>query len=177
MKKNTKKKIILVNPRDKIIGFEGAECCHQGQGLLHRAFTIFIFNHKNQVLIQQRSRFKKLWPLFWETSCSSHPQKGETNLQAAKRRLKEELGIGCHLKFLGKFQYQVPYKKIGSENEVCSLLVGRSKKKFNHNSKEVVNWKWISLGGLKKDVGRRGKKYAPWLKPALMIYEKISVKS
>lgn len=165
VKKSTK--LIVVNKKDEIVGYENKEKCHQEEGILHRAFTIFIFNKKNQVLIQKRSNFKKLWPLFWETSCSSHPRKGETVLKAAKKRLKKELNFTCRLKPTGKFQYQAPYKNIGSENEICYILVGKYNKEVKSNPKEAADWQWIDFKELRKDVARQPQQYAPWLKIAI----------
>jgi len=161
-------KLILVNKKNRTIGYANKDKCHQGKGLLHRAFTAFIFNNKGQVLIQKRSNIKKLWPLFWEASFSSHPRKGEKNLTAVKKRLKHELGPACQLKHVGRFYYQVPYKNIGSEHELCDVFVGsRCRGEIKPNPKEVVSYKWVGVGELKKDVVKNHKKYAPWLKPAL----------
>ncbi len=160
-------KLILVNKKDGIAGYEDKEKCHQGKGVLHRAFTIFIFNNKNQVLIQKRSKNKLLWPLFWETSCSSHPHRGETCLKSAEKRLKKELGFTCRLESVNKFQYRAAYKNIGSENEVCAILAGKYNGKIKPNPKEVADWKWIGIEELKKDVAKNPDKYAPWLKISL----------
>ena len=118
------KKLLLVNKKDEVIGFETKEKCHAGKGILHRAFSVYLFNNKGQLLIQQRSKFKKLWPLYWANTCCSHPRKNEGYVGAGERRLKEELGIISPLKMVGKFQYQVRYKNIGSENELCAILIG-----------------------------------------------------
>ena len=160
-------KLILVNKKDEIKGYEDKEKCHQGKGILHRAFAIFIFNDEGQLLIQRRSKFKKLWPGYWENSCSSHPQKGEDLIKAGEKRLKEEIGLICRLKLLDKFQYQALYKNIGAENEVCAILVGKCNGQPKPNPKEVADWKWISLQALKKEVAKNPKKYAPWFKIGL----------
>lgn len=169
------KRLLVVNQKDQIIRTDTVEKCHKGKGILHRAFTVFIFNDKGQLLIQQRSKFKKLWPLFWETSCSSHPQKRENCLEVAKKRLKEELGIKCPPQFLTKFRYQAPYKKIGSENEICWLLVGKYNGKISADQKEINNWKWVSLKELAQDVKKtkNKNKYTPWLKIGLEKYLKF----
>ena len=160
-------KLILINKKDEIVGYENKEKCHRGKGILHRAFTVFVFNDRNQVLIQKRSRLKKLWPLFWESSCSSHPCRSETQLRVAKRRLKEELGINCSLQTIGKFQYQAPYKNFGSENEVCAILVGKYNGDPKPDPKEVASWKWIEIKELQKNIDKNPKKYTPWLKIGL----------
>ena len=164
-------KLVTVNEKDEKLGLEDKVKAHLGKGILHRAFTILIFNSKNQLLIQKRGKDKMLWPLIWEASCSSHPLKDENYITAGKRRLKKELGFTCKLKNLGKFQYQAKYKNIGSENEVCALLAGRHQGRVKPNPKEVVEWKWIDLKTLKKDILKRPVKYAPWLKIALKYNE------
>jgi len=165
-------KLILVNKKDEIKDYESKEKCHQGKGILHRAFTIFIFNNKNQILIQKRSKNKTLWPLIWETSCSGHPlwlekENYEDYVKSGERRLKEEMGITANLNFLTKFQYQAPYKKIGSENEICAILIGEYNGKIKSNSKEAASWKWIEPKELEKDIVKNPQKYAPWLKIGL----------
>ena len=162
-------KLIIVNKNDEKIGLEDKLKCHLGKGILHRAFTIFIFNSKNQLLIQKRAKNKFLWPLVWETSCSSHPLEKEDYVKASEKRLKQELGIACKLNLLTKFQYQARYKNIGSENEVCALLVGKYNGQVAPNPKEVAEWKWIDIKTLKKDLAKNPKKYCPWLKIALKI--------
>ncbi len=159
--------LILVDKKNRARGFASKEKCHQDSGLLHRAFTAFIINNKKQILIQKRSKYKKLWPLSWEASFSSHPGKGENNLQAVKKRIKYELGLQCQLKKKGRFYYQVSYKNIGAEHELCDVFVGACEGKIKINSKEVVAIKWVGANELKKDIAKNPKKYAPWLKPAL----------
>ena len=85
--------LILVNEKDEEIGYKTKSVCHFGEGILHRAFSIFIFNTKEQLLMQKRSSQKNLWPNYWSNSCCSHPRKGEKIESAASRRLAEELGL------------------------------------------------------------------------------------
>jgi len=165
-------KLVVVNKNNEEIGLEDKLKCHLGKGILHRAFTAFIFNSKNQLLIQKRSKNKLLWPLIWEASCSSHPLRTENYITAGKKRLKKELGFSCELKFLGKFKYQVKYKNIGAEKEICAFLVGKYNGKVKSNPKEIAEWKWIDLKTLKKDLIKSPRKYAPWLKIALKFHEK-----
>jgi isopentenyl-diphosphate delta-isomerase len=164
-------KLVIVNKNDEKIGLEDKVKCHLGKGILHRAFTVLIFNSKNQLLIQKRSKDKFLWPLTWETTCSSHPLQNQSYITVAKKRLKKELGFSCKLKLLDKFVYQAKYKNIGSEYEVCALLRGRYNGKIRPNSKEVAELKWIDIKTLKVKLKRSPRKYAPWLKLALKYYE------
>lgn len=166
------KNLLLVNKKDEVIGSEIKEKCHKGKGILHRAFSVYLFNSKGQVLIQQRSKFKKLWPLYWSNSCCSHPRRGESYIKAGERRLKEEFGFTCPLKMIDKFQYQAQYKDVGSENEVCAILIGEYNGKIRSDIKEVANWKWISLDKLKADFKKNPDKYTPWFKIGLRKYLK-----
>jgi isopentenyl-diphosphate delta-isomerase len=163
-------KITVVNKDDKIIGFENKEKCHSNNGILHRAVTIFIFDKNNQLFITKRSKFKKLWPQFWETSCSTHLHPGETYEQAGKRRLARELGFSCKLKILLKFSYKAQYKNIGSENEICPLLIGRYDDKITPNRKEIADYKWVTVNKLKNEIDRNPEEFTPWLKIAFQKY-------
>jgi len=165
-------KLVIVNNKDEEIGLEEKLKAHLGKGILHRAFTIFVFNPKSQLLIQKRSKNKFLWPLVWETTCSSHPLQKEDYIKAGEKRLRKELGVNCKLKLLTKFQYQARYKNIGSEKEVCALLVGKYNGKVKPNPKEVADWKWVDIKTLKDNLKKNPGEYAPWLKLALKYYEK-----
>jgi len=160
--------ILVVNKNDEIIGFDTKENCHFGNGILHRAITIFIFNDKNEILLSKRSATKKLWPDFWDTSCSTHIHQGETNEQAGEKRLSEELGFSCKLKSILKFQYQAKFQNIGSENEICYLLTGNYTGDIRQNFDEVSEYKWISIDQLRKEINDINN--SPWLKIAFQKY-------
>lgn len=165
--------IVVVNEKDEQIKLEDKLKCHL-EGLLHRAFTVCIFNYKGKLLLQRRSKNKFLWPLFWELSCSSHPSDGESYTEAGERRLRQELGFSSKLKLLTKARYQAEYKDVGSENELCALLVGEYSGEVIPNPEEVAEWKWIDLKVLSKDLAKNQNKYAPWLKIELeVLYEKL----
>ncbi len=158
------KQLVLVDENDNVIGSETKEKCHDGNGILHRAFSVFIFNSKNRLLIHKRSGQKRLWPLFWTNTCCSHPSEDETYEQGGERRLKEELGLSCSLKFLYKFQYQVPFEDRGSENEMCAILIGRCDSDPSPDPEEVAEWKFMDLEELQKDIEQNPEKYTPWFK-------------
>src|SRR5579863_2464449 len=107
--------LILGDPADREVGYMSKTECHQGRGTLHRAFSLLIFNERGELLLQQRSAAKRLWPLFWSNSCCSHPRGEETMEAATQRRMREELGITCALRFLYKFQYQAQFDATGAE--------------------------------------------------------------
>ncbi|PIN86322.1 isopentenyl-diphosphate delta-isomerase [Candidatus Woesearchaeota archaeon CG10_big_fil_rev_8_21_14_0_10_44_13] len=162
-------KIVVVDEKDNFLREEEKSRCHEGEGMLHRAFSAFIFNDKNELLIQKRSRFKVLWPMHWSNSCCSHPIKGETYEGAAERRIREELGISCKMRLLFKFQYSAKYGDIGSENELCAVLAGRcgSKIKIGPDPKEIAEFKFVDVKELKKDIEKNPDVYTPWFKMEL----------
>ena len=156
-------KLVVVSEKGEVIGSEDKLKCHLGQGILHKAFAVFVFNSQNQLLISRRGEEKMLWPLFWENSCSSYPYLGEDLIVAAEKRLRKELGFTCKLKYVTKFHYQAFYEEVGAENEVCSILMGRYDGQITPNSKEVVEWKWIGLDDLQTEIEKSPEQYAPWL--------------
>lgn len=157
-------KVILVDENDNQIGLEEKIKAHLGEGILHRAFSVFVFNSKGEFLLQQRASGKMLWPLYWTNTCCSHPMEGENYETAGQRRLKEEMGFTCPLKFIGKFQYQAPYKDIGSEHELCSVLVGEYDGEITINKEEANDYKWVDFEELRKDVMENPDNYTPWFK-------------
>lgn len=162
--------LILVNDQDIEIGNLSKVGCHSGKGKLHRAFSIFIFNHAGQLLLQQRSDKKPLWPLFWSNSCCSHPRQGESLENATQRRIKEELGLTCPLNFLYKFKYQAHYQDIGSEHELCHVFYGIHDGEVAVNSDEIADWCFLSIEDLSIDIQQNAEQYSPWFK---MEWEKI----
>lgn len=166
-----KKEILLVvNEQDEVVGTETREKCHEGGGILHRAVTVFIFNDEGKVLVAKRAKQKLLWPGYWETSCSTHVYENESYVEAAQRRLPQELGFSCKLKYIFKFVYQAKYKDVGSEHEVCAVLIGKYNGKVSPNEQEVSDYKWVSLDELRQDIDKNPDKYAPWLKIVMTKY-------
>lgn len=160
-------KIVLVDENDNELGLKEKDEAHKGKGLLHRAITVLIFNNDNRLLITKRSKNKMLWPEIWEASCSTHPGQNENYVQAGERRVFEELGIQSKLKFLSRFKYSAIFKDIGSENEVCALLIGRWNRKIKPNSNELAEHRWVSIDELDREIEKNPNNYAPWLKIAL----------
>ncbi len=164
---NKTEKLVLVDKKDRVIGFEDKLKCHLGKGALHRAFSIYIFNKKNQLLIQRRSKLKLLWPFYWSNTCCGHPRKNEDFGTAGKRRLREEMGFFCPLKIVGKFQYRAVFEKVGSENEVLTILAGEYDGQIKPCPKEVADWRWIEMEDLKKEISQNPSNFTPWFKIAL----------
>lgn len=154
--------LILVDESDREIGFLSKGECHDGDGVLHRAFSLFIFNSAGELLLQQRSREKRLWPLFWSNSCCSHPRKGETMDVATERRLSQELGMVSTFHHLFTFQYQAPYLGLGSENEVCWVFVGLAREEPRPNPHEIAAVRWITPDKLDEEFATQPETLTPW---------------
>ena len=162
--------LILVDKKDQAIGLAAKEKCHQNSGILHRAFSIFIFDKKGQLLLQKRSSNKVLWPLFWSNSCCSHPKKGEDLLSAAQNRLKQEMGIDCQLRQEGKLTYQACFKDKGAEREITNIFIGTYSGPVFPNPEEVAEIKWVEPKKLAADIKVNPGIYTPWFK---LIYQQF----
>jgi isopentenyl-diphosphate delta-isomerase len=156
--------LILVDESDREVGHLDKARCHQGLGVLHRAFSLLIFNEAGELLLQQRSASKRLWPLFWSNSCCSHPRRAETMEEAIHRRLYEELGLRCPLQFLFKFQYQAQFDEAGAERELCSVFVGHTSAAVQADPGEILAWRWISPEDLQAELAdpRAAATFTPW---------------
>jgi isopentenyl-diphosphate delta-isomerase len=156
--------LILVNEADQGVGHLSKVLCHEGRGILHRAFSLLIFNGSGELLLQQRSASKRLWPLYWSNSCCSHPRSTETLEAAIHRRLYEELGLRCPLHYLFKFQYQAQFDETGAENELCSVFIGRSTDAVRINADEILAWRWTSPERLHSEMSDGAGNFTPWFK-------------
>ncbi len=156
--------LIIVDAQDHILGHDTKSALHEGAGTLHRAFSIFLFNDAGNVLLQQRSEHKRLWPGFWSNTCCSHPRRGETYALATQRRLKEELGIECELWFTHRFRYQAQYDANGAEHELCSVYVGRYDRDPAPNPQEIAAHQWIAPAALDAWIAKTPETLTPWLK-------------
>ena len=156
--------LILVDDADNVTGYESKVNAHRGPGLLHRAFSIFLFSPSGKVLLHQRSEQKPLWPCYWTNSCCSHPRKGEAYDLAAHRRLREELGVDAELHYLYQFKYSAAFQEQGSERELCAVFVGRldSDCKIAVNPNEIADWRWVSCNDLDEWVRDAPEQFTPW---------------
>lgn len=159
--------LILVDSQDREIGQLDKRSCHLGNGTLHRAFSIFIFNSRGELLIQQRAGDKFLWPNYWSNSCCSHPRAGEAIAEAAKRRCQQELGLETELTYVYKFEYLAHFNDLGSEHEMCSVYLGSFDGEPAINSTEVQAWRWIGQDELTHALNRPDSDsdgFTPWFK-------------
>jgi len=161
--------VILVDENDNPIGKEEKVKCHLPNGKLHRAFTALIFNNEGKLLLTKRSEGKMLWPNDWDGTVASHPRESETYVSSAERRMPEEIGISCKMNYVNKFEYHVPYKDVGSENEICGTLIGTIDS-FDESSMikdEISEIKWINPDELKNELEQNRDAYCPWMVIAL----------
>ena len=157
--------LILVDGADREVGYLDRARCHAGRGVLHRAFSLLIFNSRQELLLQQRAAGKRLWPLYWSNSCCSHPRRRESMEAAIHRRLGEELGLGCARQFLFKFEYQAQFDATAAEHELCSVYIGRSDGPPHINRDEIHAWRWISPEQLQEELaGADAGRFTPWFR-------------
>lgn len=156
--------LILVDSEDREAGFLSKAECHDGGGVLHRAFSVFLFNNDGELLLQQRSESKRLWPGFWSNTCCSHPRKGESMQVATRRRLRDELNIETSLEFVYKFSYQATFGDAGAENELCHVYLGRAGDSVFPNAHEISGLRYVSSAGLLAEFDDSPERFTPWFK-------------
>ena len=160
--------VILVSSNDEKIGLMPKMEAHE-KGLLHRAFSVFIFNDKNELMLQQRAANKYHSPLLWTNTCCSHQRDGESNLEAGKRRLQEEMGFVCELEEKTSFIYKAPFDNGLTEHELDHVMVGSYSKDPIINREEVESFKWMKLQDIKDDIEIHPEIYTEWFK---IIFDK-----
>ena len=166
--------VILVDENDNPIGSEEKVKCHLPNGKLHRAFTALLFDEDGRLVLTRRAKEKMLWPNDWDGTFASHPRESETYVSSGERRMPEELGIKGTLDYLHKFEYHVPYKDVGSENEICGTLIGIIDKstELKEIEGEIDEIKWISSKELIAELKKNPQIYCPWMLIALELLEK-----
>jgi isopentenyl-diphosphate delta-isomerase len=159
--------VVLVDERDNPIGYEEKISAHTNGGKLHRAFSIFVFNSKGEVLLQLRAKAKHHFRSLWTNPCCSHPRKGEELAKAAHRKLKQEFGFDTDLHEVFSFIYKAldPESKL-TEHEYDHVFVGKFDGVPKPNPEEIDDWKWTSPIRLKKDLAENPDSYTPWFKLA-----------
>jgi isopentenyl-diphosphate Delta-isomerase len=155
--------VILVDKNDNQIGLMPKMEAHE-KALLHRAFSVFTFNEKGQLLLQQRASDKYHSPLLWTNTCCSHQRNGETSLEAGKRRLQEEMGFTCDLEEVFSFIYKAPFDNGLTEHELDHVMVGRYNENPIINKEEVESFKWMTLEEVKDDIENNPQIYTEWFK-------------
>lgn len=169
-------KVILVNEKDEQIGLMPKLEAHE-KAVLHRAFSVFVFNDKNELMLQQRALGKYHSPGLWTNTCCSHQRDGESNIEAGKRRLKEEMGFVTELSETISFIYKAPFDNGLTEHELDHVLLGYYNGEPQINTEEVESWKWVLLEEVKVDISLNPKRYTEWFKVIFdKFYDHINIK-
>ncbi|HPD66238.1 MAG TPA: isopentenyl-diphosphate Delta-isomerase [Bacteroidia bacterium] len=162
-------KVVLVDKNDREVGIMDKMEAHR-KGILHRAFSVFIFNESNELLLQQRALSKYHSPGLWTNTCCSHPQAGEDVRFSAKSRLVEEMGFSCEIEKQFEFIYHAGVGDGLIEHELDHVFTGY----YNHDPKpepsEVADFKWIEINQLLKDVSEKPEKFTVWFRIILEQY-------
>lgn len=161
--------VVLVNEKDEKIGLMPKQEAHE-KGVLHRAFSVFVFNSKNELMLQQRALHKYHSPGLWANTCCSHQRDGETTLDAGRRRLQEEMGFATNLKETTSFIYKATFDNGLTEHELDHILVGSYEENPKINTDEVADWKWMDLETVRKDIETHPEIYTAWFQ---IIFEKF----
>ncbi len=165
----TEEKVILVNEKDEPIGLMAKMEAHE-KALLHRAFSVFVLNDKNEIMLQQRAHHKYHSPLLWTNTCCSHQREGESNIEAGSRRLQEEMGFTTELKELFSFIYIAPFDNGLTEHELDHVMIGYYNEVPQINPDEVESWKWMTIEAVKEDMELHPELYTVWFK---IIFDKF----
>jgi isopentenyl-diphosphate delta-isomerase len=155
--------VILVNKDDEQIGLMPKLEAHE-KAVLHRAFSVFVLNSNNEIMLQQRAHHKYHSPLLWTNTCCSHQREGESNIQAGSRRLFEEMGFKTNLKELFHFIYKAPFDNGLTEHELDHVMIGYYDEKPEINPEEVEAWKWMDIEEVKSDMLLHPEIYTVWFK-------------
>ena len=165
--------VVLVDKQNRVLGTAPKLETHNSNTPLHRGFSVFLFNKKGELLLQQRSRTKKTFPLVWSNSCCGHPMLNESNVEAAKRKLSQELGIKNVevYEIISDYTYKVSMNGI-YENEICPILTCFTDKKPIANKEEIENMRWINWNKFQQEIKQRPGTYSVWCEEETKLLEK-----
>ena len=165
--------VVLVDEHNVVLGTTPKATVHTDATPLHRGFSAFLFNEKNELLLQQRSHKKKTWPLAWSNSCCGHPALNESNEDAVRRRVAFELGGQVDsIQEVSPYRYR--FSKEGVvENEICPILIGRIRSDFTSNFDEVETTVWITWNDFLEEIERNPEKYSPWCREEALILNSL----
>ena len=155
--------VILVTPEDQVLGTMPKMEAHE-KAVLHRAFSVFVLNERGETMLQQRAAHKYHSPLLWTNTCCSHQRMGETNIEAGRRRLREEMGFETELRELFSFIYKAPFDNGLTEHELDHVLLGYYSGTPDINPEEVAGWKWMGLEEVRKELEEAPENYTAWFR-------------
>lgn len=167
-----KENVILVDKNDTQIGLMSKLDAHK-KGILHRAFSVFVLNNNNEIMLQKRAYNKYHSGGLWTNTCCSHQREGENSIEAGKRRLLEEMGFETELKIITSFIYKVEFENGLTEHELDYLLIGKYLKSPVINKQEVADWKWMKVELIADDIKLNPNNYTSWFK---IIFDKFQNK-
>jgi isopentenyl-diphosphate delta-isomerase len=159
-----REELILVDRDDRETGFAPKADAHDGDGVLHRAFSLFLFDEGGRLLLQQRAPDKRLWGGYWSNSCCSHPRRGESLEVATRRRLRDELNFETELEHVYWFCYQASFGDVGSEHELCHVYLGRATDDVQPNDSEIAAIRYVTPGELARDMDAQPERFTPWFR-------------
>ena len=162
----TQEQVILVDERDREVGVDEKLRAHRA-GVLHRAFSVFVFDARGRLLLQQRARGKYHSGGLWSNTACGHPRPGEQTNAAARRRLREEMRFDCELHKAFDFLYRVELAGALVEHEFDHVFIGEYAGVPAPDPAEVEDWRWITMTELRRDLRARPALYSPWLKLAI----------
>lgn len=156
--------LILVDQDDNEIGYASKADAHDGIGILHRAFSLFLFNDTGELLLQKRAPAKRLWGGYWSNTCCSHPRRGETLEVATSRRLLDELNVEAELEHVYRFCYEAKFGDAGSENELCHVFLGKASGALEPNDSEISEVRFVAANDLTRELEENPDSFTPWFK-------------
>ena len=168
--------VILVDENDHPLGTMEKIEAHE-KAKLHRAFSVFIYNSNNELMLQQRALTKYHTPGLWTNTCCSHQKLNESNIEAGKRRLQEEMGFSTELQETISFIYKAPFENGLTEHEYDYILIGTYDQDPNPNPEEVNAWKWMKLDDIEQDIRENPKLYTEWFKIIFEKHKSVMTKS
>jgi isopentenyl-diphosphate delta-isomerase len=165
--------VVLVNEQNKVLGLTNKATVHGLKTPLHRAFSLFIFDRQKRLLLQQRSGLKKTWPLVWSNSCCGHPALHESNIAAARRRCRSELGIDPDTVIeIAPYRYCFSHKGV-MENEICPILVARFDGEVKANTDEVEASQWLPWDEWLSRITNNPEGFSPWCVEETLILSRL----
>ena len=162
----TREEVILVDENDNALGRMEKLEAHE-KGMLHRAFSVFIFNHRHEMLLQQRALGKYHSAGLWTNACCSHPRPEEDTALAAERRLKEEMGLATPLTYKGNFVYKTAFENGLTEYEFDHVFTGTTSRQPVINTHEVEDYKWLGVEDIKTRIASHPQEFTTWFKMAI----------
>ena len=168
--------ITIVDKNGKYLGIEEREKCHRGEGILHSAFLVMIFNDKAELMLAKRSKTKSLWPDYWDGTVASHYHSEKNQKSSVKQRIFDEIAVASdQIDYLFNFHYHATYREIGAEHEICDVFEARNIQSCDvaPNKLEISEIKFLDMPALKKEIRDNSKAYAPWFLIALEKYNSL----